>query len=68
MLMVSIAQKKEQPSRFFGLLNGVIYFVYDMLIMNTQIFAQLAGIVSNVTALIRYRKKGTEAVSEGEKQ
>lgn len=68
MLMVSIAQKKEQPSRFFGLLNGVIYFVYDLIIMNTQIFAQLAGIVSNVTALIRYRKKDTEAVSEGEKQ
>lgn len=67
MLMVSIAQKREQPSRFFGLLNGIVYFIYDLLIWNTQIFAQLAGIISNALALIRYRKSdGDKRAAGGE--
>lgn len=56
-LMISIVQRKEQPSRAIGLVNAIIYFIYDLIIMNTQIFAQLAGIVSTSIALFRNRKK-----------
>lgn len=63
MLMVGVALRGEQPSRVCGLINGIIYFVYNLIIWNTQIFAQLAGIVSNVIALIRYRKKEKDAVA-----
>ena len=61
MLMISIAQKKEQPSRAFGLANACIFFVYFLIIWNTQIFAQIASIVSSVLALVRYSKKGKSA-------
>lgn len=56
-LMVGVVLRKEQSSRVAGLVNATIYFIYDLIIMNTQIFAQLAGIVSTSIAIFRNRKK-----------
>lgn len=54
MLMCSVAQKKEQHMRLFSLGNCVIFTVHCALIGSTQIAAQIIGIVSVSTALIRY--------------
>ena len=55
--LLYLAQKKEQHMRYFSLANCTVYLVYDIIIVSTQVFAQLIGIVSVTTALIRYRKK-----------
>lgn len=62
-----LAQKQEQRMRLFGLSNATVYFAYDIIIGSTQVFAQLFGMISTTTALLRYRKKKS-AQNETESQ
>ncbi len=55
--MLAMFQKKEQRIRLFLLGNMATWTVYHAVLGSTAIFAQLAGIVSSVIALIRYRKQ-----------
>ena len=55
--MLAVFQKKEQNIRLFLLGNMATWTVYHAILGSTAIFAQLAGIVSSVIALIRYRKQ-----------
>ncbi len=55
--MFAMFRKKEQNIRLFLLGNMATWTVYHAILGSTAIFAQLAGIVSSVIALIRYRKK-----------
>ena len=55
--MFAMFQKKEQNIRLFLLGNMASWTVYHAILGNAAIFAQLAGIVSSVIALIRYRKQ-----------
>lgn len=55
--MISMFQKKEQNVRLFLLVNMASWTVYDIVIKSTAVFAQIAGIISSVIALCRYRKK-----------
>ncbi len=58
--MLAMLQKKEQRIRLFLLGNMITWTVYHTILGSTVIFAQLAGIISSVIALIRYRKKETD--------
>lgn len=55
--MLAMFQKKEQNIRLFLLGNMATWTVYHAVLGSTAIFAQLAGIISSVIALIRYRKQ-----------
>ena len=55
--MVAMLQKDEQKIRLCLLGNMISWTIYHAILMSTGIFAQLAGIVSAVIALYRYRKK-----------
>ena len=55
--MFAMFQKKEQHIRLFLLGNMATWTVYHAIIGSTAIFAQLAGIVSSIIALVRYRKE-----------
>ena len=55
--MLAMFQKKEQNIRLFLLGNMATWTVYHAVLGSTAIFAQLAGIVSSLIALARYRKK-----------
>ncbi len=54
--MVAMFQKKEQNIRLFLLGNMGCWTIYHTVLGSTAVFAQIAGIVSSVVALIRYRK------------
>lgn len=54
--MVAMLQKKEQNIRLCLLANMTSWTIYHGILRSTGIFAQLAGIVSAVIALVRYRK------------
>lgn len=55
--MVAMLQKKEQNIRLCLLANMTSWTIYHGILRSTGIFAQLAGIISAVIALIRYRKE-----------
>lgn len=55
--MLAMFQKKEQHIRLFLLGNMATWTVYHAVLGSTAIFAQLAGIISSLIALYRYRKK-----------
>ncbi len=59
--MVAMLQKKEQNIRLCLLANMTSWTIYHGILRSTGIFAQLAGIVSAVIALYRYRQKGKKA-------
>ena len=59
--MVAMLQKKEQNIRLCLLANMTSWTIYHGILRSTGIFAQLAGIVSAVIALYRYRQKGRKA-------
>ena len=54
--MVAMLQKNEQRIRLCLLANMTSWTIYHGILGSTGIFAQLAGIVSAVIALYRYRK------------
>ncbi|MBR3780825.1 MAG: YgjV family protein [Clostridia bacterium] len=54
--MLAMIQKKEQHIRLFLLGNMATWTVYHTVLGSTAVFAQLAGIISSLIALYRYRK------------
>ena len=54
--MFAMFQKKEQHIRMFLLGNMATWTVYHAVLGSTAIFAQIAGIISSIIALYRYRK------------
>lgn len=55
--MLAVFQKKEQNIRLFLLVNLSTWTVYHGILGSTAIFAQIAGIISSLIALYRYRNK-----------
>ena len=55
--MLAVFQKKEQNIRLMLLANLSIWTVYYAIIGSTAILAQIAGIISSLIALYRYRNK-----------
>ncbi|MBO5934116.1 MAG: YgjV family protein [Clostridia bacterium] len=55
--MFAMFQKKEQHIRLFLMGNMATWTVYHAILGSTAIFAQIAGIISSVVALVRYRKQ-----------
>ena len=58
--MLAMFQKKEQHIRLFLLGNLATWTVYHTVLGSTAVFAQIAGIISSLIALYRYRKKETK--------
>lgn len=55
--MLAMSQKKEQHIRLFLLGNMATWTVYHLVLGSTAVLAQIAGIISSLIALYRYRKK-----------
>lgn len=55
--MLAVFQKKEQHIRLMLLVNLSTWTVYHAILGSTAVFAQIAGIVSSLIALYRYRNK-----------
>ncbi len=53
--MLAVFQKKEQNIRIMLLANLSLWTVYYIIIASTAVFAQIAGIISSLIALFRYR-------------
>lgn len=53
--MLAVFQKKEQNIRLMLLVNLSLWTVYHSILGSTAVFAQIAGIVSSLIALYRYR-------------
>lgn len=54
--MLAMIQKKEQNIRLFLLANMATWTVYHLILGSTAALAQIAGIISSLIALYRYRK------------
>ena len=59
--MIAVFQKKEQNVRLFLLANMSAWTIYHAVIGSTAIFAQIAGIISSLIALFRYRKNNKKS-------
>lgn len=55
--MLAVFQKKEQNIRIMLLINLSLWTVYHAILGSTAVFAQVAGIISSLIALYRFRKK-----------
>ena len=55
--MLAVFQKKEQNIRIMLLVNLSLWTIYHTILGSTAVFAQIAGIISSLIALYRYRKK-----------
>lgn len=53
--MLAVFQKKEQNIRLMLLVNLSLWTVYHSILGSTAVFAQVAGIISSLIALYRYR-------------
>ena len=53
--MLAVFQKKEQNIRLMLLVNLSLWTVYHSILGSTAVFAQIAGIISSLIALYRYR-------------
>lgn len=60
--MLSSFAGREQRMRLFSLLNALTYVVYNAILLNSAIFAQIISATSILIALIRY---GRRAKAEG---
>ena len=56
--MLAFFQKKEQNIRLMLLVNLSTWTVYHTILRSTAVFAQVAGLISSLIALYRYRNKG----------
>ena len=67
--MLAMIQKKEQRIRIFLLGNMASWTIYHAYFGNSAIFAQIAGIISSLIALFRYRKMNSteKSLPEGTK-
>jgi len=59
--MIAMFQKKEQHIRLLLLANLSCWTVYLTITGSTSVFAQIAGIISSLIALFRYRKSKKSA-------
>lgn len=57
--MLAMLQKKEQHIRLFLLANLSTWIIYHGILGSTAIFAQIAGFISSLIALYRFRKSTT---------
>lgn len=55
--MLAVFQKKEQNIRLMLLANLSLWTVYHSILGSTAVFAQIAGVISSLIALYRYRSK-----------
>lgn len=55
--MLAMFQKKEQRIRLFLMGNMISWTIYHAVLGSTAVFAQIAGIISSLIALFRYRNK-----------
>jgi hypothetical protein len=58
--MLAVFQKKEQNIRLMLLVNLSLWTVYHGVLGSTAVFAQIAGIISSLIALYRFRKTKAE--------
>ena len=58
--MLAVFQKKEQNIRLMLLVNLSLWTVYHSVLGSTAVFAQVAGIISSLIALYRFRTKKSE--------
>lgn len=56
--MLAVFQKKEQNIRLMLLVNLSLWTIYHSILGSTAVFAQIAGVISSLTALYRFRKNG----------
>lgn len=54
--MLAMLQKKEQHIRLFLLANLSTWIIYHSILGSTAVFAQIAGFISSLIALYRFRK------------
>ncbi|MBR5561531.1 MAG: YgjV family protein [Clostridia bacterium] len=64
--MLAVFQKKEQRIRMFLLVNLSTWTVYHGILGSTAVFAQIAGIISSLIALYRFRNSEKEIKNEKE--
>ncbi len=55
--MLAVFQKKEQNIRLMLLVNLSLWTIYHSVLGSTAVFAQIAGIISSLIALYRFRNK-----------
>ena len=55
--VLSVFMTKERNMRLFNLCNAVTYIIYDIIIPNTAVVAQIFTVISILIALYRYREK-----------
>ena len=58
--MLAVFQKKEQNIRLMLLVNLSLWTVYHSVLGSTAVFAQVAGIISSLIALYRFRTRKSE--------
>ena len=58
--MLAVFQKKEQNIRLMLLMNLSLWTIYHSVLGSTAVFAQVAGIISSLIALYRFRTKKSE--------
>lgn len=56
-LMIGVFVRDEQKTRAFGLCNNILWITYDAIIGTTAIFGPAFGLISNISALYKYRKR-----------
>lgn len=66
--MLAVFQKKEQNVRLMLLANLSTWTVYHSILGSTAVFAQIAGIISSLIALYRYRKSDKSETNEPKKE
>jgi hypothetical protein len=59
--MFAMFQKDPQKIRYILLGNMSSWVIYFISPFSTSIFAQMAGIISSVIGILRYRKTKTDA-------
>ena len=59
--MIAMFQKNPQRIRYILLGNMSAWVIYFISPFSTSIFAQIAGIISSVIGILRYRKQKTDA-------
>jgi membrane associated rhomboid family serine protease len=59
--MFAMFQKDPQKIRYILLGNMSSWVIYFIAPFSTSIFAQIAGIISSVIGILRYRKTKTDA-------
>ena len=63
--MLAMFQKDPQKIRYILLGNMASWVIYFISPFSTSIFAQIAGIISSVIGILRYRKQKTEVQWNG---